>query len=85
MVRACDGLRCDRALDLLLADQTTVARSTYEEDLRTVENKFLTIAGQFLCLFTATTTDLLEVELMREMSTDNRLATSGYGRSRACG
>ncbi|QLG50317.1 helix-turn-helix domain-containing protein [Natrinema halophilum] len=37
-----------------LADQTAVARSTYEEHLRKAENKLLTNAGQFLRLVTAT-------------------------------
>jgi len=36
-----------------LADQTSVARSTYEEHLRKAENKLLTSAGQFLRLVTA--------------------------------
>jgi predicted DNA binding protein len=45
-----------------LADQTAVARSTYEEHLRKAENKLLTNAGQFLRLVTATSTnDPLEV------------------------
>src|SRR6056297_2298060 len=35
-----------------LADQTSVARSTYEEHLRKAENKLLTNAGQFLRLVT---------------------------------
>lgn len=39
-----------------LADQTTVARSTFEEHLRKAENKLLTNAGQFLRLVTATST-----------------------------
>src|SRR6056297_2159763 len=39
-----------------LADQTAVARSTYEEHLRKAENKILTNAGQFLRLVTATST-----------------------------
>jgi hypothetical protein len=38
-----------------LADQTSVARSTYEEHLRKAENKLLTNAGRFLRLVTATT------------------------------
>lgn len=37
-----------------LAEQTVVARSTYEEHLRKAENKLLTNAGQFLRLMTAT-------------------------------
>jgi predicted DNA binding protein len=37
-----------------LAEQTTVARSTFEEHLRKAENKLLTNAGQFLRLVTAT-------------------------------
>jgi predicted DNA binding protein len=37
-----------------LADQTDVARSTYEEHLRKAQNKLLTNAGQFLRLVTAT-------------------------------
>ncbi|WP_232702337.1 helix-turn-helix domain-containing protein [Halobacterium wangiae] len=37
-----------------LAEQTAVARSTYEEHLRKAENKLLTNAGQFLRLMTAT-------------------------------
>ena len=46
-----------------LADQTAVARSTYEEHLRKAENKLLTNAGQFLRLVTATSTaDPLQVE-----------------------
>jgi predicted DNA binding protein len=46
-----------------LADQTAVARSTYEEHLRKAENKFLTNAGQFLRLVTATSSgDPLQVE-----------------------
>ncbi|MFC7021264.1 MULTISPECIES: helix-turn-helix domain-containing protein [Haloarcula] len=45
-----------------LADQTVVARSTYEEHLRKAENKLLTNAGQFLRLVTATSsTDPLQV------------------------
>ncbi|MGM0592223.1 MAG: helix-turn-helix domain-containing protein [Halobacteriota archaeon] len=49
-----------------LADQTAVARSTYEEHLRKAENKILTNAGQFLRLITATSTaDPLEVEKTR--------------------
>ncbi|WP_226023844.1 helix-turn-helix domain-containing protein [Halomicrobium salinisoli] len=38
-----------------LAQQTAVARSTYEEHLRKAENKLLSNAGQFLRLVTATT------------------------------
>jgi predicted DNA binding protein len=50
-----------------LADQTAVARSTYEEHLRKAENKLLTNAGQFLRLVTATSTaDPLQVEKTRE-------------------
>ncbi|WP_135825820.1 helix-turn-helix domain-containing protein [Halorussus ruber] len=50
-----------------LADQTAVARSTYEEHLRKAENKLLTNAGQFLRLVTATSTaDPLGVEQIRE-------------------
>ncbi|MCD2203950.1 helix-turn-helix domain-containing protein [Halobacterium sp. KA-6] len=46
-----------------LAEQTSVARSTYEEHLRKAENKLLTNAGQFLRLVTATTTsNPLQVE-----------------------
>jgi predicted DNA binding protein len=49
-----------------LADQTAVARSTYEEHLRKAENKLLTNAGQFLRLVTATSTaDPLQVEETR--------------------
>jgi hypothetical protein len=49
-----------------LADQTSVARSTYEEHLRKAENKLLTNAGQFLRLVTATSaSDPLEVERTR--------------------
>ncbi|OYR84245.1 XRE family transcriptional regulator [Halorubrum sp. E3] len=49
-----------------LADQTAVARSTYEEHLRKAENKLLTSAGQYLRLVTATSTgDPLEVEAAR--------------------
>ncbi|MFC6953635.1 helix-turn-helix domain-containing protein [Halorubellus litoreus] len=39
-----------------LAEQTAVARSTFEEHLRKAENKLLTNAGQFLRLVTATST-----------------------------
>ena len=39
-----------------LAEQTAVARSTYEEHLRKAENKLLTNLGQFLRLVTATST-----------------------------
>ena len=50
-----------------LADQTAVARSTYEEHLRKAENKLLTSAGQFLRLVTATSTsDPLQVEQVRQ-------------------
>ena len=50
-----------------LADQTAVARSTYEEHLRKAENKLLTNAGQFLRLVTATSTsDPLQVEPTRQ-------------------
>jgi predicted DNA binding protein len=50
-----------------LADQTAVARSTYEEHLRKAENKLLTNAGQFLRLITATSTaDPLNVERTRQ-------------------
>ena len=50
-----------------LADQTAVARSTYEEHLRKAENKLLTNAGQYLRLVTATATgDPLEVEETRQ-------------------
>jgi hypothetical protein len=50
-----------------LAEQTAVARSTYEEHLRKAENKLLTNAGQFLRLVTATSTaDPLEVEKTRQ-------------------
>ena len=50
-----------------LADQTAVARSTYEEHLRKAENKLLTNAGQFLRLVTATSTaDPLKVEKNRQ-------------------
>jgi predicted DNA binding protein len=46
-----------------LAEQTTVARSTYEEHLRKAENKLLTNAGEFLRLVTATSTaDPLQVD-----------------------
>lgn len=46
-----------------LAGQTVIARSTYEEHLRTAENKLLTNAGQFLRLVTATSTaNSLQVE-----------------------
>ncbi|OYR56839.1 XRE family transcriptional regulator [Halorubrum ezzemoulense] len=49
-----------------LADQTAVARSTYEEHLRKAENKLLTNAGQFLRLVTATSAaDPLQVEETR--------------------
>lgn len=56
-----------------LADQTAVARSTYEEHLRKAENKLLTNAGQFLRLITATSpADPLRVEEARqtEQATD---------------
>ncbi|OTF01994.1 helix-turn-helix domain-containing protein [Halorubrum sp. SD683] len=50
-----------------LAEQTSVARSTYEEHLRKAENKLLTNAGQFLRLVTATaTSDPLGVEAGRQ-------------------
>ena len=50
-----------------LAEQTTVARSTFEEHLRKAENKLLTNAGQFLRLVTATsTTDPLGVAQTRQ-------------------
>ena len=50
-----------------LAEQTAVARSTYEEHLRKAENKILTNAGQFLRLVTATSTaDPLEIEKTRQ-------------------
>jgi hypothetical protein len=50
-----------------LAEQTAVARSTYEEHLRKAENKLLTNAGQFLRLVTATSTaDPLGVEKTSE-------------------
>jgi predicted DNA binding protein len=46
-----------------LADQTAVARSTYEEHLRKAENKLMTNAGQFLRLVTATSSaDPLQVD-----------------------
>lgn len=40
-----------------LAEQTAVARSTFEEHLRKAENKLLTNAGEFLRLVTASATD----------------------------
>ncbi|USZ72258.1 helix-turn-helix domain-containing protein [Natronosalvus halobius] len=50
-----------------LADQTAVARSTFEEHLRKAENKFLTNAGQFLRLVTATSSsDPLQIEKTRQ-------------------
>ncbi|RLM89710.1 XRE family transcriptional regulator [Halobellus sp. Atlit-38R] len=50
-----------------LAEQTAVARSTYEEHLRKAENKILTNAGQFLRLVTTTSTgDPLVVERNRQ-------------------
>ncbi|MFC7116447.1 helix-turn-helix domain-containing protein [Natronoarchaeum sp. GCM10025703] len=50
-----------------LADQTAVARSTYEEHLRKAENKLLTNAGKFLRLVTATSsTDPLDVDKTRQ-------------------
>jgi len=50
-----------------LAEQTAVARSTYEEHLRKAENKLLTNAGQFLRLVTATSTsDPLQVAAPRQ-------------------
>ena len=53
-----------------LADQTAVARSTYEEHLRKAENKLLTNAGQYLRLVTATSTgDPLQVEKTRRTET----------------
>jgi len=46
-----------------LAEQTSVARSTYEEHLRKAENKLLTNAGEFLRLVTATSSgDPLNVD-----------------------
>jgi len=49
-----------------LADQTAVARSTYEEHLRKAENKLLTNAGQFLRLVTAISeADPLQVDTLR--------------------
>jgi len=49
-----------------LADQTSVARSTYEEHLRKAENKLLTNAGKFLRLVTAqSTADPLQVDQSR--------------------
>ncbi|WP_340101832.1 helix-turn-helix domain-containing protein [Salinibaculum salinum] len=46
-----------------LAEQTAVARSTYEEHLRKAENKLLTNAGQFLRLVTATSSaDPLQID-----------------------
>lgn len=56
-----------------LADQTAVARSTYEEHLRKAENKLLTNAGRFLRLITATSpADPLRVKEARqtEQATD---------------
>ena len=50
-----------------LADQTTLARSTYEEHLRKAENKLLTNLGQYLRLVTATSTaDTLGVDRTRQ-------------------
>jgi len=50
-----------------LAEQTAVARSTYEEHLRKAENKLLTSAGQFLRLVTAgSPTDPLQVAETRQ-------------------
>jgi hypothetical protein len=50
-----------------LAEQTAVARSTYEEHLRKAENKLLTSAGQFLRLVTAgSQTDPLQVAETRQ-------------------
>ncbi|MXR40462.1 XRE family transcriptional regulator [Halobaculum sp. WSA2] len=50
-----------------LAEQTAVARSTYEEHLRKAENKLLRNAGQYLRLVTATsTTDPLGVASPRQ-------------------
>ena len=52
-----------------LAEQTAVARSTYEEHLRKAENKLLTNAGQFLRLVTASSpTDPLEVAQTPQVS-----------------
>ena len=56
-----------------LAEQTVVARSTYEEHLRKAENKLLTNAGQFLRLVTATSTaDPLGVQPQPEQAADYR-------------
>lgn len=50
-----------------LAEQTAVARSTYEEHLRKAENKLLTNAGQYLRLVTATANgDPLQVKKTRQ-------------------
>ena len=50
-----------------LAEQTAVARSTYEEHLRKAENKLITNAGQFLRLVTASSTsDPLQVKKIRQ-------------------
>lgn len=50
-----------------LAEQTAVARSTYEEHLRKAENKLITSAGQFLRLVTASSTsDPLQVKKIRQ-------------------
>ncbi|MEF8883464.1 MAG: helix-turn-helix domain-containing protein [Halapricum sp.] len=51
-----------------LAEDTAVARSTFEEHLRKAENKLLTNAGQFLRLVTATSSaDPLEVERTQQV------------------
>ncbi|MEF8776952.1 MAG: helix-turn-helix domain-containing protein [Haloarculaceae archaeon] len=53
-----------------LAEQTAVARSTYEEHLRKAENKLLTNVGQYLRLVTATSSaDPLDVDWSRRAGT----------------
>lgn len=45
-----------------LAEETTVARATFEEHLRKAENKLVTNAGQFVRLLTETQGDVLRSE-----------------------
>ena len=45
-----------------LAEETTVARATFEEHLRKAENKLVTNAGQFVRLLTETQGDVLRAE-----------------------
>ncbi|MDQ2051749.1 helix-turn-helix domain-containing protein [Natronolimnohabitans sp. A-GB9] len=48
-----------------LAEETTVARATFEEHLRKAENKLVTNAGQFVRLLTETQGDVLRAETQR--------------------